>query len=116
MERDPNTNIVGVQEVLHDYTTAYCHLTLMGSGGELGTGLLKFRTFEDPGAVASFAQFLASFQVTGTDDPRLKAQGQLRFLAFTNQFVIREYEPFNPMGSFILICRNKYLSDISLVM
>jgi hypothetical protein len=83
--------------VLHDYTTAYCHLTRTPTGEELGTGLLKFMTFEDPAAVASFAQFLASFKVTGTDDPKLKAQGQLKFLAFTNQFVIREYEPYNPI-------------------
>ena len=74
-------------------------LLLMGdpaTGEELGTGLLRFKTFEDPAAVASFAQFLASFQVTGTDDPKLKTQGQLRFLAFTNQFVTREYAPYNP--------------------
>jgi cholesterol oxidase len=99
MQRDPDADIVGMQEVLHDYTTAYCHVTHMADGSELGTGLLKFKTFEDPAAVASFAQFLASFQVTGTDDLRLKVQGQLRFLAFTNQFVIREYAPYNPMGS-----------------
>jgi GMC oxidoreductase len=98
MQRDPNENVAGAQEVLHDYTTAYCHLTRTADGSELGTGLLKFKTFEDPAAVASFAQFLASFQVTGTDDPKLKAQGQLRFLAFTNQFVIREYAPYNPIG------------------
>jgi hypothetical protein len=99
MQRDPKANEVGMAEVLHDYTAAYCHLTRIADGKELGTGLLKFKTFEDPAAVASFAQFLASFQVTGTDDPKLKAQGQLRFLAFTNQFVIREYEPYNPMGT-----------------
>ncbi len=99
MQRDPNANVVGAQQVLHDYTTAYCHLTRTANGSELGTGLLKFKTFEDPAAVASFAQFLASFQVTGTDDPKLKAQGQLRFLAFTNQFVIREYAPYNPVGA-----------------
>jgi len=98
MQRDPNANVAGAQQVLHDYTTAYCHLTSTGEGKELGTGLLKFKTFEDPAAVASFAQFLASFQVTGTDDPKLKAQGQLRFLAFTNQFVIREYAPYLPIG------------------
>src|SRR5579863_4796057 len=99
MQRDPAAKVVGVQEVLHDYTTAYCHLTRTADGQEPGTGLVKFKTFEDPAAVASFAQFLASFQVTGTDDPKLKAQGQLRFLAFTNQFVIREYGPFIPVGS-----------------
>lgn len=98
MQRDPAEKIAGFQEVLHDYTTAYCHLTRTSDGHEPGTGLVKFKTFEDPAAIASFAEFLASFQVTGTDDPLLKAQGQLRFLAFTNQFVIREYEPYNPVS------------------
>src|SRR5207302_3672532 len=92
MQRDPHSPVAGVREILHDYTTAYCHLTETVSGKELGTGLLKFKTFESLEAVGSFASFLQSFQVTGTDNPILKAQAQLRFLAFTNQFVIQEYE------------------------
>src|SRR5439155_4955018 len=83
---------------LHDYTTGYCHLTETASGKELGTGLLKFKTFETVEAFGSFANFLASFQVTGTDNPVLKAQAQLRFLAFTNEFVVHEYEPLSVVG------------------
>jgi hypothetical protein len=60
------------------------HATLYGRVYELGgreprqTGAayLKVRTFED---------FLRSFQVTGTEDPLLRTQGLLRFLAFTAQ-------------------------------
>lgn len=95
MERDPLQPMAGVREILHDYTTAYCHLTETESGKELGMALLKFKTFEDLPAVESFADFLKSFQVTGTESSWLKAQARLRFLAFTNQFVIREYEPFS---------------------
>jgi hypothetical protein len=93
MQRDPHSPVAGGREILHNYTTAYCHVTETASGKELGTGLLKFKTFENLEAVGSFANFLQSFQVTGTDNPVLKAQAQLRFLAFTNQFVISEYEP-----------------------
>ena len=45
MQRDPHSPVAGVREILHDYTTAYCHLTETVSGKELGTGLLKFKTF-----------------------------------------------------------------------
>jgi hypothetical protein len=54
---------------------------------------LKFHTFEDLAAVSNFAGFLASFQVTGTGDPLIQLQARLRFLAFTGQFVEREYDP-----------------------
>ncbi|HEV2417557.1 MAG TPA: GMC family oxidoreductase, partial [Terriglobia bacterium] len=93
MQRDPNKPWAGPAEILHDYTTAYCHLTEETSGHDLGSGLLKFRTFQDWAAVESFADFLKSFQVTGTDNLWIKAQARARFLAFTSQFVIREYEP-----------------------
>jgi cholesterol oxidase len=83
----------GPKEVLHDYTTLYCHLTATASGQELGTALLKFKTFENPEAVGSFAAFLGSFQVTGTTNAIERAHGQLRFLAFTNQFIFGEYKP-----------------------
>jgi cholesterol oxidase len=96
MQKDPQSKLRGLAEVLHDYTTAYCHVTEVSSGRELGTALLKFKTFEDPKAVGSFAAFLESFQVTGTNSLLLKAQGQLRFLAFTNDFVLREYGPLSP--------------------
>jgi cholesterol oxidase len=95
MQKD-QTN--GVEEVLHDYTTLYCHLTETASGRELGIALLKFKTFENPAAVGSLAAFLGSFQVTGTTNPIEQAHGQLRFLAFTNQFIFHEYDPLKLMG------------------
>ncbi|MEW6735950.1 MAG: GMC family oxidoreductase [Acidobacteriota bacterium] len=102
MQKDLRGGITGVQEILHDYTTLYVHMTETATGKELGTGLLKFRTFEDLAAVGSFANFLASFQVTGDNgNAILRAQAQLRFLAFTNQFVMREYDPLNVEGSFL---------------
>ena len=60
---------------------------------ETGTAYLKFRTFEDLAAVGSLAAFLASFQVTGTNDPVIQLQARMRFIAFTAQFVEREYDP-----------------------
>jgi len=85
----------GVREILPDYTTLYTHLYELAADGkkELGTGLLKFRTFEDLFAVGNLAGFLASFRVTGTNDPRVQLMAQMRFLAFTGQFVQREYDP-----------------------
>lgn len=45
--------------------------------------------------------FLASFQITGTDDPVLQMQARMRFLAFTAQFVQLEYDPLAPdIGNF----------------
>ncbi|MGH9326809.1 MAG: GMC oxidoreductase [Terriglobia bacterium] len=93
MQRELQRPLAGVGEILHDYTTAYAHL--FNSGKELGTALLKFRTFQDLPAVESLLDFLRSFQVTGTASPFLRAQAQLRFLAFTNQFIVREYEPLS---------------------
>ena len=58
--------------------------------------LLKFRTFEDLAAVGNLAGFLGSFTVTGTNDPRLQLQARMRFIAFTAQFVQREYDPLSP--------------------
>jgi hypothetical protein len=100
MQKDMRGGIVGAQEILHDYTTLYCHLTETGAEKELGVGLLKFKTFEDLQAIGSFTNFLASFEVTGTSDPVLNAQAKLRFLAFTNQFILREYDPLNVEGGF----------------
>jgi cholesterol oxidase len=101
MQKDLRGGITGIREILHDYTTLYCHLTETSSGKELGCGLLKFKTFEDLQAVGSMAKFFSSFQVTGTDNPVLKAEGQARFLAFTNQFILREYDPLNVQGTFL---------------
>jgi hypothetical protein len=100
MQKDERGGITGVREILHDYTTLYSRLIETGSGQELGSALLKFRTFEDVEAVGSFAAFLKSFEVTGTDNPFLKAQGQLRFMGLTNEFVLREYDPLNLEGGF----------------
>ncbi len=84
-----------VREVLADYTTLYCEVMEMqgGSWSKIGTAYLKFRTFEDLAAVGNLAGFLTSFQITGTSDPRMQLQARLRFLAFTGQFVQREYDP-----------------------
>jgi len=87
-----------IADLLGDYTTLYCHVyrrqdddTLV----ETGVADLKFKTFEDLAAVGSLAGFLSSFQVTGTSDPTLQLQARLRFLAFTAQFVQREYDPLS---------------------
>ncbi|MBI4903954.1 MAG: GMC family oxidoreductase [Acidobacteria bacterium] len=77
--------------LLADYTTLYCNL--YEGGREFGTGLLRFRTFEDLAAVSNLAGFLASFRVTGSADPLIQFQARMRFLAFTAQFVTREYDP-----------------------
>jgi hypothetical protein len=60
---------------------------------ETGTALLRFRTFENLAAVSNLAGFLTSFQVTGVSDPAIQLQARMRFLAFTGQFVTREYDP-----------------------
>jgi hypothetical protein len=84
----------GPQEVLSDYTTLYTHVFAEADPkNEAGTGYLKFRTFEDLAAVGNLAGFLRSFRVTGTTDIRLQLMGQLRFFAFTGQFVQSEYDP-----------------------
>ncbi|MBS1853726.1 MAG: GMC family oxidoreductase [Acidobacteria bacterium] len=84
-------------ELLADYTTLFC--TLTQETRELGKGVLKFRTFENLAAIGSLAQFLTSFQVTGTDDPVVQFQARMRFLAFTAQFVQREYDPLGWPGA-----------------
>ena len=98
MQRTGAGGINAMRELLLNYTTLYCHFYRRDGGAstEIGIGLLKFRTFEDLAAGGSLADFLGSFTVTGTDDPILKLQGQMRFLAFTAQFVQREYDPLSP--------------------
>jgi choline dehydrogenase-like flavoprotein len=78
-------------EVLADYTTLYYSVTENNS--HAGAGVLKFRTFENLAAVGNLAGFLRSFTVTGTDDPVIRLRAQMRFLAFTAEFVMREYDP-----------------------
>ncbi|HYW48669.1 MAG TPA: GMC family oxidoreductase [Bryobacteraceae bacterium] len=96
MQKEKSGVIQSIQDLLWDYTTLYCHVTEQladGTSKETGIGLLKFRTFEDLAAVGNFAGFLASFQVTGVADPSVQFQARMRFLAFTAQFVGREYDP-----------------------
>ncbi len=94
MQKD--SNVAAIRDLLGDYTTLYTHIYQQlpdGSDKELGVGYMKFRTFEDLAAVSNLAGFLASFQVTGTSDPVMQLQARLRFIAFTGQFVQREYDP-----------------------
>jgi cholesterol oxidase len=96
MRKDSAGGARGIRELLDDYTTLYGHVyESLGDGSrrETGTALLKFKTFEDLAAVGNLAGFLNSFQVTGTGDPLMQLRARLRFLAFTAQFVQREYDP-----------------------
>ena len=96
MQKDTEGGIQGIAEILEDYTTLYCHVFEQMGGGtvhEIGTAYLKFRTFQDLAAVGSLAGFLTSFQVTGTPDPVMQLQARMRFIAFTAEFVQREYDP-----------------------
>jgi cholesterol oxidase len=95
MQRDTSGGIRNIPEILQDYTTLYCHVyeTTGGAQRETGTALLRFRTFESLAAVSNLTGFLTSFQVTGVTEPALQLQARLRFLAFTGQFVQREYDP-----------------------
>jgi hypothetical protein len=99
MNKDEGGGIRGLREVLDDYTTLFCRVFRRQGrrqGDQIGAAVLKFRTFEDIYAVGNLAGFLRSFRVTGTDNPVLQAQGQMRFLAFTAQFVQTEYDPLSP--------------------
>ena len=96
MQKNGGGGAAAIAEILQDYTTLYCHVYQQMPGGELretGTAYLKFRTFENLAAVGSLADFLTSFQVTGTSDPVIQLQARMRFIAFTAQFVQREYDP-----------------------
>jgi hypothetical protein len=94
MQKDPGSP--AVRDLLGDYTTLYTHISQQlpdGTSKEIGIGYMKFRTFEDLAAVSNLAGFLASFQVSGVSDPVMQLQARLRFIAFTAQFVEREYDP-----------------------
>jgi len=96
MQRSGPTGPKAIADVLGDYTTLYCHVYQQLPGGarrETGTAFLRFRTFEDPAAVVSLADFLLSFHPNGTSDPVTQLQARMRFIAFTAQFVTREYDP-----------------------
>jgi hypothetical protein len=99
MQKDSTGTFRSIRDLLDDYTALYCHVYQQLPGGgtrETGTAYLKFRTFEDLAAIGNLAGFLNSFQVTGTDDPVIQLQARMRFLAFTAQFVQREYDPLAP--------------------
>jgi hypothetical protein len=95
MQKDHPAGTEAMREVMEDYTTLYaCLYALEGEGRrQAGAAYLKFRTFENLAAAGSLLDFLASFQVTGTDDPLLRSQGVMRFLAFTAAFMQHEYDP-----------------------
>ena len=99
MQKDRGDALRGMQEVLWDYTTLYCHIYEVKAGQpgtQVGLGYLKFKTFEDLAAIGNLVGFLASFQVTGTNDPVFQMQARMRFLAFTAQFVQITYDPLAP--------------------
>jgi hypothetical protein len=98
MQKDEGGGLRGMREVLDDYTTLYARLYRLENGVSTacGAGSLKFRTFENAAAFRNLADFLLSFQITGTSDPLLQAQARLRFLAFTARFVQFEYDPLSP--------------------
>jgi cholesterol oxidase len=85
-----------IRDLLNDYTTLYTHVSQAqpdGTSQQIGFGYMKFRTFEDLAAVSNLAGFLWSFQITGTADPVMQLQARMRFLAFTAEFVQRQYDP-----------------------
>ncbi|MBK5292271.1 MAG: GMC family oxidoreductase [Acidobacteriia bacterium] len=90
MQRDSSGN-----ETLQDYTTLFTTVYELTPGGkqQLFEDVLKFHTFEDLAAVGNLMGFLRSFRVTGTEDPGLQLMAQMRFHAFTAQFVMQEYDP-----------------------
>ena len=99
MQKASGDTLHGFQEVLWDYTTLYCHICEVKAGQpdtQVGLGYLKFKTFEDLAAIGNLVGFLASFQVTGTNDPVFQMQARMRFLAFTAQFVQITYDPLAP--------------------
>ncbi len=93
MQKEEAGGLRGFEELMEDYTTLFVHVTTPDDGAETGTGYLRFRTFENLAAFGSLTQFLASFRVTGTADPILRLRGQMKFAAFTGQFIQREYDP-----------------------
>jgi cholesterol oxidase len=101
MQKDEARPRHAIADLLEDYTTLYVRVSRQAPDGSdaeaIGTAHLKFRTFEDLMAMKDFTAFLRSFRVTGTADAALQFQAQMRFLAFTAQFVQREYDPLSPL-------------------
>lgn len=94
MQKNEGSGLRSIREILEDYTTLF--YKVLEGDREIGSGVLRFKTFEDLAAVGNLVGFLRSFQVTGTDNALWKLQAQMRFLAFTGQFVEREYDPLSP--------------------
>ncbi len=112
MQRTGAGGVNAIRELLLNYTTLYCHVFRLDgdTNTEIGTALMKFRTFENLAATGSLVAFLASFTVSGTNDPMLRLQAQMRFVAFTAQFVQRTYDPLSPdMGTLLLDVRSELL-------
>jgi hypothetical protein len=99
MEKGAATGLRTIGDVLQDYTTLYCHVSEKTPGGlrELGVAYLKFRTFEDLYAVGNLTRFLRSFTIVGATEPSLEWVARMRFIAFTAQFVMGEYDPLAPI-------------------
>jgi len=95
MQKNRPAGSDAAREVIDDYTTLFGQVYEFAGEErrQKGSAYLKFRTFEDLAAAGSLLDFVRSFQVTGTDDPLLRTQGLLRFLAFTAQFIQHEYDP-----------------------
>jgi cholesterol oxidase len=95
LQKDSAVGSVSIQELLYDYTTLYCHIYRRDGDAltEIGIALLKFKTFENIAGLRNIATLLGTFSVSGTDNPQLKLQAQMRYIAFTAQFVQREYDP-----------------------
>ena len=91
MQKDEGGGVRGVAEVLEDYTTL--HVKVLDGEQGIGSGLLRFRTFENAAAVGNLADFLLSFRVKGTNDPELKTRARMAFLGLTARFVQQEYDP-----------------------
>jgi cholesterol oxidase len=98
MQKDESGPVRTTREVLDDYTTLYTHVYEDKLTGrvERGTGLVKFRTFEDLHAFGNLAGFLGSFRATGHSDPGVRLLALLKFYPFTGRFVQLEYDPLAP--------------------
>ncbi len=100
MQKD--SNIPALRDLLGAYTTLYCHVSEFlpdGTTRQIGIGYLRFLTFENLAAVSNLAGFLSSFQISGTTDPVFQLQARLRFIAFTAEFVQREFDPLGFPGA-----------------
>jgi hypothetical protein len=98
MQKDEAIGRRGISEVRDDYTTLFCHVYELGADGTEGTRhrIPEVQDLRRSRRIPQLTDFLRSFKITGTSDPLLQFQAQMRFLAFTAQFVLREYDPIAP--------------------